>query len=129
MLQLPSKDEYSTIEGILMRVSEPSEFNFADRKGILDYYYLGIKTDDGKRVMVFVTTSMLGFYGDFTKSKAYYYSVEKKREIKTSLSQLERYIGYRFKITGFMESINESEKKYRMNRVQRLTVYLKPTNP
>jgi hypothetical protein len=114
---------------MLMRVSDPSEFNLSDRKGVLDYYYLGIKTDDGKRVMVFVTTAMLGFYGDFTKSKAYYYSQEKKREIKTSLSQLERYIGYRFKITGFLESINEGEKKYRMNRVQRLVVFLKSTNP
>jgi len=68
-----NKDEYYIIEGMLMRVSDPSEFNLSDRKGVLDYYYLGIKTDDGKRVMVFVTTAMLGFYGDFTKSKAYYY--------------------------------------------------------
>jgi hypothetical protein len=118
-------DEFSTIEGILMKVSSPGEFQLGDRKGIIDYYYLGIKTDDGKRVMVYVTLETLGFFGDFNKSKMYYFSQEKKREIKTSITQLERYIGYRFKITGFLEVLDEKDRKYKMNRVQRCVIYLK----
>lgn len=66
----------------------------------------------------------MGFYGDFNKSKMYYYDSKKKREVKTSLSQFDRLIGHRFKITGFLETIEEKEKKYRMNRIQRCVVYL-----
>jgi hypothetical protein len=74
--------------------------------------------------MVFITTESMGFYGDFNKSKMYYFHPTKKREIKTSLSHFERLIGHRFKITGFLILIDEKEKKYRMNRVQRCVVYL-----
>ena len=79
-----------------MRVSTPNEYHLIERKGTVDYYHLGIKTDDGKRVMVFLSTDALGFTGDMNKSKMWYYHPEKKREVKTSLTQLDRVVGQRF---------------------------------
>ncbi len=107
-----------------MRVSDPREYSLQDHAGVIDYFHLGIKTADGKRVMVFLNTTVMGWYGDFTKSKIWYCHPEKNREIKTALANPAQFIGKRMKITGHIETLNEPEKKYRISNVQKIVIFL-----
>jgi hypothetical protein len=118
-----NQDEYKTIEGILMRVSEPRTFT-NDAQGVAeDYVYLGLKTAGGDRVMVFLTMTALGWSGNFAKSKMWYYNSQKRREIKTAMRNADQYVGKKFRVTGFLEAIDLKERKFRMNRVQRIVVF------
>lgn len=123
-------NEYITIEGILMRVSNPGTFLNENEKKTQDYYYLGIKTAAGDRVMVYATTETLGWFGDFNKSRVYYYNPKKHREMKTSMSMPDQFIGKRIRVTGFLECLNKAARKYRMNRVQRIVIFIdNPPSP
>jgi hypothetical protein len=117
-------DEFKTIEGILVKVSSPNTFISESEKATSDYYYLGIKTPSGDRIMVYITTTVLGWSGDFNKSRIYYYNPIKKREMKTSLADPEHFIGKKIRVTGFLECLSEKERKYRMNRVQRVVLFI-----
>jgi hypothetical protein len=119
-----ANSEYSTIEGMLAKVSEPRQFDFPDHMGGSDYVHLGIKTEDGKRIMVSMNTTSMGWYGDINKSKIWYYNETKKREMKTSLKNAERYIGKKFKVIGFLSVLDEKAKKYKINRVQKIVIYI-----
>ena len=119
---------FTTIEGILMRVSDPGEYSLQDHNGVIDYFHLGIKTADGKRVMIFLNTTAMGWYGDFAKSKIWYWHPEKKHEIKTALANPSQFIGKRMKITGHMETLSEPEKKYRISNVQKVVIFLDPSS-
>ncbi|MHA1733451.1 MAG: hypothetical protein ACTSU5_16000, partial [Promethearchaeota archaeon] len=114
--------EYRTIDGTLMRVSDPRAFTGPDGRVKSDYFYLGIKTRTGDRVMVYITTSAMG-WGSFQRSRVWYFNEEKGREIKTSLANPSRFLGKRFRVTGALEVLNAGAKKFRMNRVQKVVVY------
>ena len=118
------KSDFQTIIGELKRVSAPREFNIQNKRGIIDYYHLGIKTDEGKRVLVFLSTQSLGWGGDINQSKIWYWNSQKGRKMKTSMSNPEKYLGKRMKIVGYLETIEELSQKYRMNNVKELVLFL-----
>jgi len=116
--------EYSTIEGRLIRVSGQGTFVDDSSNRSDDYYYLGIKTLNGDRLMIYVTTKILGIYGDMNTSRIYYFNSSKKRYIKTLCANPEKYIGKWFQVTGHLETINQSEQKFRMNQVQQIIIFM-----
>jgi hypothetical protein len=116
--------EYSTIEGRLVRVSGQGTFVDESSHHSDDYYFLGIKTLNGDRLMVYVTTKILGIYGDMNTSRIYYFNVSKKRYIKTLCANPEKYLGKWFQVTGHLETINLSEQKYRMNQIQQIIIFM-----
>ena len=121
---IPVAKEYTTLEGILKRVSQPYEYDLPDRKGTLDYFTFGFKTQDDKRVMFTLNTTALGWTGDPNRSKVWYYNKNKKRELQTVLSQPEMFVGKPIRVTGFFEIINEKGQKYRLRDVQRLVLFV-----
>ena len=118
--------EYVTIEGILMKVSDPGSFYDEKNQFCNDYYYLGLKTAGGDKVMVYLSTVAMGWSGNFTKSKIWYYNTQKKREMKTALSKPDQFIGKRMQVTAFLETIDKAQRKYRMSRVQKIVIFMDP---
>ena len=106
----------TTITAILKKSSQPRETKTTD------YFQLGFKTSDGKRVLVVLNTIELGWSGNFERSKMYYYNPTSKRIIKMALKNPERYIGQTFKITGILETLITHEQKYRMIAIKELIV-------
>ncbi len=114
---------YQAIRGVLMRVSDPNTFVGADGRVKSDYYHLGIKTADGKRVMVYLTTDAMG-WGSFQRSKIYYFNAKKGRPTKTSLTNPDRFLGKTFEVTGILDTLNKANRKYRMSHIQEVVIYL-----
>ena len=112
----------TTITAVLKKTSRPREATLQDRKGVVDFFQLGFKTMDGKRVLVVLNTSAMGWSGEFEKSKMYYYNPTSKRIIKMSMKNPERYIGKKFRITGILETLIAYEQKYRMVAVKEVIV-------
>ena len=59
--------------GVIAKVSPPLNLEFSDRKGTKDFFKIGIKTTDGKRILIVLNTSDLGWTGNLNRSKIYYY--------------------------------------------------------
>jgi hypothetical protein len=116
--------EYVTIKGQLLRVSPPNEFNDGTGRVSENYYYLGIKTSQKERYMVFVTTTALGWGGNFNLSKVWYFNSNRNREMKTSMANPELFIGKTLQVTGYKEIIDTKSLKYRMNRVQKIVIFI-----
>ncbi|MHA1718040.1 MAG: hypothetical protein ACTSWX_00520 [Promethearchaeota archaeon] len=104
----------STYAAVLKKV-EPPKIN--------DSYQLGFKTPSGKRILVVLGIGAMGWSGNLSKSKIYYHHSSGKRLIKTSMKNPEHFIGEKFKITGYLQVINENEKKYRLSPVKRIVFY------
>ena len=121
---LPLKPKLVWIDGTLMRVSDPRTFTAGDGKNSQNFYYLGLKTTDNKRVMVYLSTNSMGWGGDINKSKIWYHHEVRKREIKTSLMNPTKFIGKRMRIQGNLETLDAPNRKYRMNRVVKLVLYV-----
>ena len=108
----------STITAVLKKASQPRETRTTD------FFQLGFKTADGKRVLVVLNTIELGWSGNFEKSKMYFYNPKSKRIIKTAMKNPERYIGQKFKITGILETLIAHEQKYRMIAIKEVIVII-----
>jgi hypothetical protein len=121
---MPGASEFITIEGTLMKVSNQGSFYDEKNQYVSDYYYLGLKTQGGDRIMVYISTAIMGTTGDFVKSKIWYFNAKKGREMKTALSNPEQFIGKRFRVTGFLETLNKEQRKYRMSRVQKVVIFI-----
>ena len=89
-----------------------------------EYYKLGIKTDDGKRILITLNPRELGWNGILQHSKIYYYRPGSHRIIKTTMSNPEKYIGTRVKVKGELHSINLDQKKFKLSPLQELILYL-----
>ena len=89
-----------------------------------DYYYIGIKTDDGKRILITIGPSEMGWSGNLSRSKIYYYRAASHRIIKTTMSNPEKYIGTRVKVKGELHSINTETKKFKLSPIYELILYL-----
>ena len=115
-----------TIEGILMRVSSPKSFVDGGGRVKEEYFNLGIKTDDGNRILIYLGTSIMGWSGNLNRSKIWYFDRNNpKRGVRQmSLKDPERYIHKRFKIKGAYHTINKETKKYRMNRIKSIVIFL-----
>ncbi|MHA1703224.1 MAG: hypothetical protein ACTSWK_13250 [Promethearchaeota archaeon] len=113
------KNNSTTYAAILMKVSSPQT------RGDSEYYQLGFKTASGKRILVVLGVYMMGWSGNLSKSKIYYYHEKGKRLIKTSMKNPEHFIGQQFKITGFLQTISKKEEKYRFFPLERLVYYPK----
>ena len=109
----------STYAAILMKVSSPKTY------GSGDFYQLGFKTTSGKRVLVVLGVNVMGWSGNLSRSKIYYYHEAGERLIKTSMKNPEHFIGEQFKITGFLQTLNKKEEKYRLFPLVRLVFYPK----
>ncbi len=113
------KNNSTTYAAILMKVAPPKTMGGAE------YYQLGFKTSSGKRILVVLGVYMMGWSGNLSKSKIYYYHSAGERLIKTSMKNPEHFIGQQFKITGFLQTINKKEEKYRLFPLERLVFYPK----
>ncbi len=120
---MPKNKEFITITGVLMRVSDVHPYQNPTKRGVVDYFHLGVKTSDGKRIQVSVSTKVMGWTGEFNKSKIWYWNNKTNREIKTSFAKPSNYIGTTMKITGFLETISLKDKKYRMTNLQKLVLF------
>jgi len=69
----------NTYAAILMKVAPPKTM------GDSEYYQLGFKTASGKRILVVLGVYMMGWSGNLSKSKIYYYHDAGERLIKTSM--------------------------------------------
>ena len=114
----------NSFAGTLMRVSTPREISAATHQGVSDLFMLGIKTKDGDRIMFSLTTDELGWFGDLNKSKVWWWNFDRKREIKTSIKNLERYIGTKVRVEGVKETIDEKTQKFRLRNVNKLVLFL-----
>ena len=113
------KNNSTTYAAILMRVGN------AQTMGNSEYYQLGFKTASGKRILVVLGVYMMGWSGNLSKSKIYYYHDAGERLIKTSMKNPEHFVGQRFKITGFLQTISKKDEKYRLFPLERLVFYPK----
>ena len=112
------------IKGKIAKVSPPRFIEFQDHKGGADLYQIGVKTDDGKRILITLNTKDLGWIGKIENSKVFYYQAKSDRIIRTSIRNPEKYIGTTVKVSGLMEPLNEKEKKYRFKSVKEFILYL-----
>ena len=85
---------------------------------------LGVKTDDGKRLLVTLNTREMGWSGELHLSKIYYFRKASNRIIKTTMRNPEKYIGTKVKIRGELHPINIKEKKYKVSPVTEFILYL-----
>ena len=120
---MASMDDYTTITGTLQRASDSHPFQFKDRKGITDYFHLELMTDDFRLIQVSLNIKNMGWSGAFQKSKIWYWNPNRKRAIKTSMTNPSRYIGKKFQITGHLQAINKEDKIYKMFNVQRVILF------
>ncbi|GAB4321504.1 MAG: hypothetical protein Kow0069_25850 [Promethearchaeota archaeon] len=115
-----------------MRVSDPKTFvgKFGNPRGrgqrvvVADYFNLGVKTDDGDRVLVYLPTSSMGWTGALERSKVFYRVAGRGRETRTSLRDPRRFVGKRVEVTGAFHMLSAAERKYRMNQVTRVVLEL-----
>lgn len=115
---------YRYYTGIIKRVSNARNFKFPDRRGNIDFFKIGIKTEDDKRILIILNPKEMGWSGQVHKSKIYYYKKESNRLIKTTLSNPEKYIGKKVKVLGELHSINEKERKYKLSPLKEFILYL-----
>ncbi|MCF2141641.1 MAG: hypothetical protein K9W44_16430 [Candidatus Lokiarchaeota archaeon] len=47
-----------------------------------------------------------------------------KCELKTSIKNIERYIGTKMRVVGVLETIDASSQKYRLINVQKIVIFL-----
>ena len=123
VLIMSKRKKFVTITGVLMRVSDVHPYRNPSKQGVIDYFHLGVKTADGKRIKVSINTHMMGWSGAFDKSKIWYWNKKTNREIKTSFAKPSNYIGTTMKITGFLEILSLEDKKYKMTNLQKLVLF------
>lgn len=122
MLIMSNKKKFITITGVLKRVSDVHPYRNPSKQGVIDYFHLGVKTPDGKRIQVSISTKVMG-WKTLASSKIWYWNKKTNRELKTSFAKPSNYIGTTMKITGFLEPISIDDKKYRMTNLQKLVLY------
>lgn len=109
-------DDVTTIEGTLMRVANPYHSN---------YFKLGVKTDDDRRILLTLNTHSMGWNGKLRDSIIWYRQHEEERDVKIAMSNPERYIGERLLIKGVMTSLDAANKKYKISNVEEIVLLLK----
>ncbi|WP_371803231.1 hypothetical protein [Candidatus Lokiarchaeum ossiferum] len=114
----------STIKGVLAKASSPHSYQHASSKGVTDFYKLGIKTESGKRILVTLSTTQMGWSGNLTKSCIYYHNKKNNRLIKTTMANPERFIGQKVVIRGQLETLDAENQKYRISHIEDLIFYL-----
>ncbi|MHA1618636.1 MAG: hypothetical protein ACTSVZ_05080, partial [Promethearchaeota archaeon] len=110
---MTGKTQFNSVSGKLLRVSSPKEIKAATHQTVYDVYMLGMKTSDGKRIILSLNTTDLGWFGD-EKSKVFWWNEKRRVEIRTSIKNPERYIGTTVRVEGILESINIKTMKYRL---------------
>lgn len=113
--------------GVIKRVSNPGEIQSATNSKVFDLFLFGMKTNDGKRIMFSLSTQELGWTGDQNKSIVWWWNSKRKREIKTSIKNAERYIGTKIRIEGFLETLDLQKQKFRLKNVQKVVFFLENT--
>jgi hypothetical protein len=112
------------LSGIIKRATQALNYQFQTKRGSMDYYMLGVKTDDGKRLLITLNTREMGWSGELHFSKIYYYRAASNRIIKTTMRNPEKYIGTKVKILGELHPINIKEKKYKVSPLSEFILYL-----
>ena len=118
----PKSSEY--LSGIIKRVTSALNYKFPTRRGSMEYYMLGVKTDDGKRLLLTLNTREMGWSGELHFSKIYYKQKTSDRMIKTTMRNPEKYIGTKVKIRGELHPINIETRKYKVSPLSELILYL-----
>ncbi len=110
--------------GIIKRVTPVQNFKLQNRKGVAELCRIGIKTPEGKRILITLNISEMGWSGLLHKSKIYYLRKNSNRIIKTSMSNPERYIGQEVKVKGELHTISEKDLKYKLSPVEEFILIL-----
>ena len=111
-------------KGIIKRVTPIQTYNLPNKRGSNDYCKIGIKTADGKRILINLNTTDMGWSGILHTSKIYYFQKKSNRYIKTSMSNPERYIGQEVKVKGELHAIDEKTQKYKLSPVLEFILYI-----
>ncbi|WP_457557723.1 hypothetical protein [Candidatus Harpocratesius sp.] len=115
---------YTSVVGILMKVSDPRTIQSSIHLGVSDVYLFGMKTINGERIMFSASTRQLGWFGDQKNSIVYWWNDSRKCELKTSIKNIERYIGTKIRVVGVLETIDASSQKYRLINVKKIVLFL-----
>lgn len=126
-MNMAGKTQFNSISGKLLRVSSPKEIKAATHQTVYDVYMFGFKTADGKRIILSLNTKELGWFGDENLSKVWWWNDKRKREIKTSIKNPERYLGTKIRAEGILETIDAKNMKFRLKNVRKLVFFLENT--
>ena len=124
---MTEKTQFISIVGKLLRVSSPKEIVAATHQTVYDVYMLGMKTADGKRIILSLNTKELGWFGDENLSKVWWWNDKRRREIKTSIKNPERYLGTKIRAEGILETIDLNKMKFRLKNVKKIVFFLENT--